>query len=394
MIWLGIVLTTFLVVRWATIAGTLLVPDFLNLVVLCGLQYTLARKPQWARPIAWLTMVAFIANAADPLIPFPDELLHPTFILLPLLVLFGACVGDPFLSLFALTYVLGTYLYAWSKNHPLTTDEAVLFTNLYLVACMTGLAAFGVWITHNRMSKALRKRAMEMRHELETNLRLTAVMYHDISNPLQALAGFQELALMEGSANSEELRRMNDLSARITNIISSVRKFASKGTARLELRNVHMEEILAELDTVLGLRLAQKQQKLELDSLMDYVLYTDPNILINSILTNLVTNAHKFSPRGAAIVLRVRQTHSSLRIEVRNSGGGFDPTMLERMGTGALLPSTTGTEGEGGTGFGMRIITLYLRRLQGHLEVCNLQDGGAAVAVVLPRTVLIDSEPE
>jgi signal transduction histidine kinase len=242
-----------------------------------------------------------------------------------------------------------------------------------------------VWIQHRRLEEALRRQTDDLRRELGTRLRLSAVVSHDIRNPLTALLGTAEIAKARGALTAEDLEAIESMARRISQIIDSARNIDAQAGPAAALSVTDVASIHAELSDMLGQRLAEKGQSLVLTSGAELAVYTNPKLLCNSVLSNLVVNASKFSPRDARLELSATTEGDGVRIQLCDRGPGFPDEILQDASASVANPSRPGTEGETGTGYGLHIAALFARVLGGQLEIRNRVQGGAAVAVVLPR---------
>lgn len=106
----------------------------------------------------------------------------------------------------------------------------------------------------------------------------------------------------------------------------------------------------------------------------DAVIAVDP--ALRQAIWNLLDNAAEASPAGLSLTASIEG--GLLAIAVRDSGPGFDPAALGRVGT--LFQSTKGA----GHGLGLFLATNVARRLGGRLEARNRDAGGAEVRLLLP----------
>jgi K+-sensing histidine kinase KdpD len=100
------------------------------------------------------------------------------------------------------------------------------------------------------------------------------------------------------------------------------------------------------------------------------------------VLANLVSNAIKFSPLGSRIEMRAASEKNGLRIEICGQGQGFPPELF--LTDCSANFSTTGTAGEVGCGLGLNIVSLYVGKIGGVLELRNSENGGGAASILLP----------
>ncbi len=101
------------------------------------------------------------------------------------------------------------------------------------------------------------------------------------------------------------------------------------------------------------------------------------------VVTNLLDNAIKFSPRGATVHVDIAGEGDLVAIAVRDEGPGIPPQDLsrvfERFYKGEASRATTGA------GLGLAIVKHLVRAHGGTAEASNAPDGGAVFTVRIPR---------
>jgi CheY-like chemotaxis protein len=114
---------------------------------------------------------------------------------------------------------------------------------------------------------------------------------------------------------------------------------------------------------------------------------------VKQIITNLVSNAVKFTTRGF-VSLTVARSQSAdgapaLRFTVEDTGVGFAPEARERLFTRFEQADDTITRRYGGTGLGLAICRQLAEMMQGDLDCESEPGGGSAFILTLP---LIEAE--
>jgi len=169
-----------------------------------------------------------------------------------------------------------------------------------------------------------------------------------------------------------------------------------------------------------GMEAAAEKKGLEVhinvDSSISPVLRGDP-IRLRQVLTNLVSNAIKFSHNGtivmSAIRLRSEGKHDIVRFSVQDEGIGIDPESIDELFNAFHQGDNSSTRKFGGTGLGLAISKKIVELLKGVIGVDSEKGKGSTFWFELPllksagetpaaeeessdgyRAILINSKPE
>jgi signal transduction histidine kinase len=380
MLWIAVVGLALLVIRGFLVGGPRPWADLGNLLCCVMVLVLLNRRPDQLRLLSWVVLVAFLLNALDGL--SSTRPVAPFHMLLPLLVLYGALLGNRSMVIVALLWVLALYAYSAVASWPLSLTDMMILMNLVFATIVAGLAALGVWLQHRRLVTILNAQAHDLRNELDARSRLNAILFHDIANPLQAIVNTVALARRKASDPAVMLERIDHMAKHMTSIISSARGMEAGQLAACSA--VVVGSLYEQLNEVFSSRLASKEQGFVLTEGADLAVCASVPILCQSVLGNILSNAIKFSPRGSVIEMAARAEGDQVRIEMQDQGSGFSRDVLRDAAVGEVVPSVEGTEGEDGSGYGMRIAALCLARMDGSLEVRNRDSGGGTVSLILP----------
>jgi len=130
---------------------------------------------------------------------------------------------------------------------------------------------------------------------------------------------------------------------------------------------------------------AVKRQKMQIPDMPFPLTVEGDADRLAQVLTNVVTNASKFTPEGGSIDIRTHVEDRSVRIEIEDSGIGIDPLMLESIFHlySQEFSNFNRTSGLGiGLALARRILELHDGTITAHSSGRGL---GARFEITLPR---------
>ena len=102
------------------------------------------------------------------------------------------------------------------------------------------------------------------------------------------------------------------------------------------------------------------------------------------VLTNILSNAAKFSPRGGRDSVAIRTEADSVRVSVRDHGPGIAPEFQPRIFQRFAQADSSDSRAKGGTGLGLSIAKTIVERLGGSIGFDSAPGEGATFYITLP----------
>ena len=91
--------------------------------------------------------------------------------------------------------------------------------------------------------------------------------------------------------------------------------------------------------------------------------------MLRSILQNLIINAIKFTPKSGLIIISSADKNDFVEFSIKDTGIGIESQRSSELFNFNKLHTTTGTEGEKGTGLGLPICKEFIERNGGKIWV-------------------------
>lgn len=219
-----------------------------------------------------------------------------------------------------------------------------------------------------------------------------ATVSHELRTPLTSIAG--ALGLLIGNAAGKLPESANHLLTvaytnsqrlvRLLNDILDIEKMES-GKAVFDLKRVEVRSLIERtIEDNQGFAEGH-DVRLRLDAAAEAIdVRADSDRLVQAI-TNLISNAVKFSPRGEEVVVAVEKRNDVVRVSVRDHGPGVPEDFRHRIFEKFAQADGTNACQKGGTGLGLSIVKQIVDRLDGKVGFDDAPGGGAIFYVDLPN---------
>jgi len=218
-----------------------------------------------------------------------------------------------------------------------------------------------------------------------------AVVSHEIRTPLTSVKGAVELLADEQYfANSDQQVKLLTIAhanaERLLVLINDILDFSRLESSSLpmNLEVQRLEPILEQVAQNLRTQLEERGIRLETHSCPGL-----PDVLVDAhriaqVLTNLMSNAIKFSPPSGHIEITVEPWHGGVRVCVRDHGEGIAPQDLPKLFRKFSQVDSSATRKAGGAGLGLVICKGIVEQHGGQISVESTPGDGSRFSFTLP----------
>jgi PAS domain S-box-containing protein len=216
-----------------------------------------------------------------------------------------------------------------------------------------------------------------------------SVVSHELRTPVTALRGSIILLKSAGpkleQAKRERLLQMAESNAdrllRLVNDILDVERFSS-GSMPLEFGHVDLRELAAEVGE--NMRAIAEQAGVGVQIRGTGVTALVDSVRVSQVLTNLIGNAVKFSPRGAVVEVEIGMLEGSALVVVRDHGRGIPESQLEAVFERFHQVDRSDALQKGGTGLGLAISRQIVVQHGGRIWAESVVGAGSTFSFTLP----------
>ena len=210
---------------------------------------------------------------------------------------------------------------------------------------------------------------------------------HELKTPITTIKSYTETLLdsdLDELSQKKFLKVIDRENSRMSRIVTDLLSLSNIDYNRDNLHFVKFDtyEFIDEAIESQSLLITQKKHKIELDIDMDIKdIYADKNGA-DQILTNIISNACKYTPDFGKISISAKNLDAFVEIKVSDNGIGIPKEDLPRITERFYRVEKGRSRAMGGTGLGLSIANEMIKSLGGNLKVESIFGEGTSITLL------------
>ena len=228
----------------------------------------------------------------------------------------------------------------------------------------------------------------QLRRTVEEKSRLLGVAAHDLKNPLFGIRALSEIVLENEELGPRVARKMNlireSADEAMTLIDDLLASAASSAQTQIDTEPVDLGPLTQWVVHSFEPHAERKNQELRCSVSDAACVVAGDKRKLREAISNLVSNALKYSPPGEAVDVFVNRENGRVKVAVADDGPGLSESDQQRMFAPfqRLTPNPTGEESS--SGLGLYIVKQIVELHDGAIEVESTRGEGSTFRVVFP----------
>ena len=240
----------------------------------------------------------------------------------------------------------------------------------------------------------------QVRRANEAKTDFISFVSHELKQPMTSIKGYTDLLIkgVTGELNDaqhgflETVRSNADRMNKLVSDLLDVSRIES-GRIRMEFEGISVGQVIEDALRTIRRQIEAKQQALEVYVPPDLPPARGDRDRIVQILTNLVSNAHRYTPEGGSIAIRAQRwsdgrsgvgTGEFVLCSVSDTGIGIAPADQERLFTKYFRADHPAVQSVAGTGLGLSITRSLVEMHGGEIWVESELEKGSTFAFTVP----------
>ena len=262
--------------------------------------------------------------------------------------------------------------YQTAGVYQIEQQQSILIQNIFIAFSLILFIAILLQRYLRRIIDLLQAKE-KAEHTALIKAKFLSTMSHEIRTPMNAVIGLTNILLEEKprSDQADNLKTLKFSADLLLSLINDILDFSKIEAGKISFESVDFDlhALVRNIRNAMNIKAIEKQLSfdIDIDPKVPAVVVGD-QVRLSQILTNLVGNAIKFTPKGQVSIglklMHQKENSCTIRFSVKDSGIGISEDKFEKIFLSFSQADTDTTRKFGGTGLGLSI-TKKLLELQG-----------------------------
>jgi two-component system OmpR family sensor kinase/two-component system sensor histidine kinase BaeS len=242
----------------------------------------------------------------------------------------------------------------------------------------------------NEMAGSLERDARERDRVERMKDDFVLTVSHELRTPVTVVKGFAEMLTSQtrslNARQQEAAEVIADSASQLQNMINDLLDLARSdaGKLRIDPEPTPVRTLAQRVGRQMRPEFEEKKQRLTVSIEKDIPEVRADRDRISQVLSNLLTNAHKYAPEGAQVRLSASQVGGEVEFAVSDDGPGLGEEELDHVFERFWRAQSGETQAVGGTGLGLAIAKSLVELHGGAISATSIPGKGATFRFVLP----------
>ena len=302
----------------------------------------------------------------------------------------------------SITYIVGYYRPDWIL--PINGKSFTFFSSfsaVILTSVLVGILVKMQNAVYEREVKVTEQQKAQIEEISRMQSAFFANMSHEIRTPINTIIGLNEMTLREEISDeiAENSINIQNASKMLLALINDILDLSKLESGKMEIVPTRYETgaMFSDLVNIIWVRAHQKELEFKIDISPEIpsMLFGD-EVRIKQVLTNILTNAVKYTETGSVTLQAKAERTSSnsvrLRISVADTGMGIKKDDMDRLFESFKRVDEQRNRNVEGTGLGLSISKQLIEMMGGTITVDSIYTKGSTFTVVVEQQIM-DEKP-